>query len=165
MNWYRVQLNSHGALVSCSEVESAGDESPEAGSIHYVMAETSTDAAGQAYERYKANQRILLKARREKNKAEGLCRCGRANVPPHATCPTCRERRRSDHDRMERRRAGEYIETPSKAIAFAKAKDERANNVALETLIEVRRAWAESTNGRAFAIWLSNRILELGGQR
>lgn len=79
--------------------------------------------------------------RRARNRAAGLCRCGRErDRSDRVHCAACRA---SACDVAERRRRG------VRRAAVATVESERAR-----TLAEVRRAWLDAPSVTAFAAWL-----------
>jgi len=146
MYWYRVELNSSGNCITCTQLEQCG--APEDPNIFYVWAPDEQRAKNTAYEAYIANHRRLSNERRVRLKAERKCtQCG-TDMPKgddRVRCGTCRER--------------EY-DAPSKRIAFAETKALRERKQRGEVLIEVRKAWRRAQTDEQFSAWLDARIKE-----
>jgi hypothetical protein len=161
MYWYRVELNSSGNVVACTQLERCGG--PEDSNIFYVWAPDEQRAKRTAYEGYVANQRRLSADRRVRLKTEKKCtQCG-SDMPKgddRVRCATCRLREYDAKQRHAARKAGKEVTAPSKRVAHAETKARRDRQQRRAMLIEVRKAWRKAQTDEQFSAWLDARIKE-----
>ncbi len=132
-NWYRVAFGGDGKVASVERVEAVAGGSL---TIIYVQAADEATAKAEA-RRLRANAHMA--ARRKKLEAAGLCRCGRhRDRAPLKKCSVCFAKGARDLRNSRARRRGDPVEPHDKRAAFADRAADKAREVRLETLREVR---------------------------
>lgn len=134
MNWWRIEVDVKGKVVSCRKVEKA---SKARSSVFYVQAETREQAGRAAWNAYcRAQQR----ERRERLRADGLCMwCGRANDrDPEKRCSICLAKSRRHNARRDAKARGEDVAPADRTAALADRRELDRLAIRLEVLREVR---------------------------
>lgn len=163
--WYRVELDSEGAVISSKLVESAG---ADRGGVFYIRAK-SPEAAGKAA--FNAYYKLRLRARRAKLRAEGKCDCGRARDVPvkpgskelRAMCAGCLKNNMESHERKRRRDAGEDVPSPDKSETLRLRREAERSELRLDTLRQVNRQFLALPKVD-FMRWLQKELTALVGR-
>ncbi len=166
--WFRVQVGLDGKVTSCREVETEG---AGGASVYYKLA---LDAEAAARSALSAHAAKLLAARRAENRAKGRCRCGgELGDGGFVTCERCRDLSKEYQARETLKAKG--IEPPHRDrrdVLQKKKQEDRlsaviaaAPTLRLSVLLEVSRAWQDSTTNGSFTRWLNAQIADARGKR
>lgn len=155
MNWWRIEVDGKGKVVSCRKVEKA--EKAHA-SVFYVQAETREQAGRAAWNAY---CRAEVRKRRERYRAEGRCMwCGRPNDrDPGKRCSICLAKSKRHNARRHARARGEDVEPPDRVAALADRRQQDRLAIRVEVLREVRELLDE-LSGDDLKRWLD---VQIGG--
>jgi hypothetical protein len=159
LQWWRVEVDGAGKVVSCRAVDAAGAE----GSAYYFEAFSPEQATKQAQKSHDAK---LLQARRERYDAEGVCRCGgKRDRPGFKTCSRCSARHKLHEDRKAAKLRGETVAKPDRRTVLLERKRSEADDLRLDVLREVQQAWLNNPTVGAFSRWLNGEVEKLAGKR
>lgn len=171
MKRWRVEFSLEGRVLSVEPLP-PGEQRPE---VVFVIAETREIARKKAYNLYCARKKKAAKKRLHEN---GQCACGRKqdrmhpDGTPMLTCSTCAVKQKAWTERHRERLAQAqeaedqgrpppppHVRNEAARVEanLGRQRDRRAE-LRLETLIEVRQKWQESTNVGRFARWLDQEI-------
>lgn len=163
MNWYRVELDKDGTVVSCAQCEAPS----RPGYRVFYTWEASEDAATRKavarYQAYLTKQREDQRTRRARNKQAGKCQCGRAPKPGQEQCQVCLDSAEDSRLRAQDRVTGTAYAPPKtpRPELLAKRKEQHDNSTRLEILEEVQRAWCHCKTEREFTAWLQAQLKQL----
>lgn len=155
--FYRVRVIAKtGAIVSCEPWDC------ESGNERYtfvVEADDEEQARKKACELYLATQLVALRARRERHKVAGNCRCGRKPREGGKQCDVCLKASKDSKVRTRAKVAGEPLPPkPPKSVAFAARASEKQAETRLHVLERVHGAWCRAVSQRDFTTWLTAEI-------
>lgn len=164
--WYRVELDSSGAILSCTEVEGAGRKNSH---VRYVEALSAADATSEAkawYEKVRQQLRDSLNRRRALREKAGKCKsCGKHPAKRHRKwCAECLGKcatRRAE--RVARGRPESPEEHAIKAKAHKDARRITYGTEAAARWFDLLRNY--DANPSDFRAWLVGKITELGGAK
>jgi hypothetical protein len=150
LRWFRVELNSHGLVISCEPVEEAQRSS---GSVVYLRALSRDRAIEKAAKAHIAHGQKELRAQR---KRDAVCiQCGRALDPESTSlCPVHLEHQRVRTENYRARKRG--VEVPASVRAPLRSEQER-RDLSLAVLVQVRNAWRHKSEAQ-FGKWLNEMI-------
>lgn len=158
LQWFRVEVDDGGHVVSCRPVESAADNGER---VFYIRAAHEDEAGKIAFRVY---CRDRLRARREKLAAEGKCDCGRPRDSAHQSCSRCLELHREYKKRSKARRAGQAIPVRDRRETHAQRRQEDVDLLRLSILEEIRDVW-KRRGVTGLAVWLRKEIAKLSQER
>lgn len=163
--YWRVVFDLAGAIDRVEEITGPTE-------TDWLIVEASDEQAAQrkAYNAYARRKKKVAIARL---RAEGRCRCGRAQDRTHPdgspmlTCAVCGERQEVWRQRHAERRAAGTIGAPiaqePRVESHRERQRDRKAELRLELLIEVRQQWMVSPNVGRFGSWLQREIDALTG--
>ena len=155
MQWFRVELDETGKMVS-SRIVDLAEKRDGKPSVYYFRASDAKSAAQLAY---RECHRVRQQARREQYKKEQRCKCGRSREKETLQeralghCPACLKLKRQDDARRVLRAKGLPTPPIDKAARFT----DRRNEEKRELLIEVREQLLRLNMG-PFGEWLNAQI-------
>jgi hypothetical protein len=179
--WFKVVFNKDGSVASCEE---SGPSISDGKHVFYVEADDKVKAISRARDDLSKLRRHHL-SKREKHRASGLCvLCDNRAATGRVKCGPCLQRQKESRDRKRARggnlTAEERARISSESLRKAGAAGGRAQIEDLQKPLEelrtersrrlLRRAMAEvrdafwRLSGPAFASWLDERIVALGGE-
>jgi len=160
VNWYRVVIGKDSKVLSCTLVESAGDDTVR---VYHVLSESLEKARLSGKARYNAYMRQKVRDRRALLKAEQRCRCGRKLPKDYelAQCEWCRELRGVHRERARARQRGEDVPPADWKATREERRELDRDEHALEVLLKVKRAWERCTTNGQFTAWLNEQIGKL----
>lgn len=156
LKWFAVYL-SRGVVKNVVQVAGVGSDEND---VYYVKALDKKQAQKDAYNLYCAQKKKTAIARLE---TEGKCRCGRLNpdIEEFKTCPICRLRAANNKTRTkEKHMTGQPVvrdETARVEQNLTRQRD-RKNEIRLEVLVEVQKAWQNNRTAGGFTRWLDREV-------
>ena len=160
-SWFRVLVDASGKVVDCKPVAGEGTE---AGGVFFVLAASAAAAAKAANNRHCA---ALLRARRARYAAEGLCKCGRArDTPGMLTCSGCRARHKIHDERKAARDRGEEVPPLDRRTVLLERKQSELSGARMAALIEVQNMYTRlRAKPEAFERWLAGQLEAARGKK
>lgn len=155
-NWYRVELDASGNVVSVTLQSKAGVSTH---TVVYVEAKGQDDAGRKAMNLY---ARRKVRQTRAKYKAEGKCPCGRERDDESmVTCAVCRSNHAAslERARMRARPDGTKLRLASSA---SRTRDRRAE-MRHEVLCELQMKLSVFQSVGAVRVWVQQEIRKLQG--
>lgn len=173
--WWRVECNADGKIVSVRKVEAAEDGTK---TIHYVQAWHEIDARTLGRQAYNAYMRGAQQRRRERLINEGKCAwCGEhSDREPGKRCSVCAARDAGYGQRARDKAAGRPVAKLDRRTVLSERREQKeravaeravrsaADNIRLEVLEEVRAAWMNNRTVGAFSTWLNSELQKLTGK-
>lgn len=161
--WYRVSFDKDGKLQGIRAVDKQHKPGER---IFYVVARDKHQALELARTLWKeyANEeaRTALAARRAKNEADGLCRCGRPRDREDVKkCADCRALDNNHNSRYEKRKRGETVKPLDRRTVLRERKRRDALKIAATAYEDALEASKRCNSLGELRRWLHAKITKI----